>query len=89
MTTSYRINWDNGNHACGTFPQEYDTEEAAQAAADDILASNLADGTWSADDEEDGMGVEVIEEKQPDPEEIDAAEEQTLDYFNHFIAGDR
>lgn len=83
----YLINWDNGANACGTFPWVFDTYEDAQAAADNILADNLAEGVWSLDDEEDGMGVEVVEEEQPDPEEID--EEQTLDYFNHYIAGDR
>lgn len=32
---------------------------------------------------------DALQAEQPDDEEIDAAEEQTLDYFNHYIAGDR
>jgi len=35
MTVKYRVNWDNGNEACGTFPEVFETEEDAQAFADD------------------------------------------------------
>lgn len=63
MATIYKIYWDNGDSACGTFEQEYATEEAAQQDADDITAENIAQGVW----DEDG-GCEVIEIDVPDTE---------------------
>jgi hypothetical protein len=80
--TIYRITWDIED-ACGTFPGDYATETEAQAAADNITAENLAEGVWDED-----CGCEVIEVEIPDDEEADA-EEQSLDYFNRYIAGDR
>jgi hypothetical protein len=58
MATRYVINWDNGGEGCGTFTHlgEFDTEEEAQAVADDIEAENRAQGVW----DEDGF-CEVIE----------------------------
>jgi hypothetical protein len=44
MATKYAVYWDNGNGACGTFPQRFDTEEAAEAFADDWMNErNLED----------------------------------------------
>jgi hypothetical protein len=39
MTTKtvYKVNWDNQVEACGTFPYEFDTEEDAQAFADNWM----------------------------------------------------
>lgn len=37
----FKINWDNG-HACGQFPQGYETEEAAEEAGKDWLAEMIA-----------------------------------------------
>jgi hypothetical protein len=53
----YRVYWDNGAHACGTFPQKYARYEDAKAAAD----------SWAAEmnahpESEDGYSAEVIEE---------------------------
>ena len=58
--TVYRINWDNGAEACGTFPWTYATEDEAQRAAANIEAENLAEGVW----DEDGY-CEVIEVQEP------------------------
>ena len=85
MRTIYLINWDNGG-ACGTFPWEYATEEAAQLDADSITTENLAQDIWA----EDGC-CEVISVERPyvpSEEEIEAAHEQSMDHLNK-IAGDR
>jgi len=58
--TVYRVNWDNGAEACGTFPETYETEDEAQRAADAIEADNRAEGIW----DEDGC-CEVIEVEVP------------------------
>ena len=34
MAIKYAVAWDNGNHASGTFPDRFDTEEEAQTFAD-------------------------------------------------------
>jgi len=63
----WAINWDNGVEACGTFPWVFDTEEAAQAYADDLYADNIARDVWREDDD---PGVEVIElEDEEEPED--------------------
>lgn len=49
--TVWCINWDNGNDACGTFPWEFETEEEAQAAAEDWVLEACAD--WGIDPESD------------------------------------
>ena len=45
--TVYRVNWDNGASACGTFPETYETEDEAQRAAANIEAEMLAEGIWA------------------------------------------
>lgn len=67
MAKVYKINWDNGANACGTFPWEYATEEGAQEAADNIEAEYIAEDVW----DEDGY-CEVIEVEVPDgdPDEV-------------------
>lgn len=41
----YKVYWDNGSEACGTFPNEFDTEEEAQEFADNWMAEmNATDG---------------------------------------------
>lgn len=90
-TTVYRILWDNG-HACGEFPWEFATEDAARAHGEDWVAE--ANAIAAAEDpdfdpEWDGASFDIIEDERPDPEDIDAAVEQTLEYFDRYIAGDR
>ncbi len=84
----YKILWDNGNEACGAFPTVYQNEVDAEQAAEDIYAENLAQDVW-----DDTASVEVIEVDEPltedEVEELAAAAEQMLDYFNRYIAGDR
>jgi hypothetical protein len=77
----YKVSWDNGASACGTFPQVFDTEEDAQAFADEWVmemdSTAMAEG-MSEEDIEDGLGysAEVIEvEDEPKPDE-DATEEE-------------
>ncbi len=55
----YKVYWDNGNDACGTFPEVYDTEEEAEAAAADIFRENCAQGIWLEEEEASTEAVEV------------------------------
>ena len=57
----YRVYWDNGAHACGTFPYVFDTYEDAEAFADDWADEcNMRDfGTRTPDG--DCYTAEVIE----------------------------
>jgi hypothetical protein len=88
MITKYRIYWDNGYSACGTFPHlVFDSEAEAKAAADRILAENLALDVW--DDQATVEVMEFEEMTEDEREEAAAIEEQSLDYFNRYIAGDR
>jgi hypothetical protein len=58
VTPKYKVNWDNGKEACGTFPYVFDTEADAQAFADEWMhESNVRDGC----DPDDGYSAEVIE----------------------------
>lgn len=91
---TFRILWDNG-HDCGLLSGSYDTETAAKDAAEDWLAEMLAIETTpeARADAEEAYSYEVVErEDEPsedDAEEAAAAEEQSLDYFNRYIAGDK
>ncbi len=65
--TVFRVYWDNGAEACGTFDDDYPTHEAAQQAADDWAAeSNARDGIDP--DRESGYTAEAIEVEVPDPD---------------------
>jgi hypothetical protein len=79
--TVFRVNWDNGNDACGTFPEDHPTDEVAQAVADAWAAeSNARDGLDP--EAEGGYTAEVIPVEIPDPEaeiEDPAAEMQELE----------
>jgi len=56
----FRVNWDNGRSGCGTFPYTFDTEQEAQAFADDWAAeSNARDGCDP--DSDDCYSAEVIQ----------------------------
>jgi hypothetical protein len=62
----YRVNWDNGAHACGTFPETYETQAEAQRAADVIEADNRAEGVWDEDGFCEVIEVELETERDPD-----------------------
>ncbi len=49
----FKVYWDNGASACGTFPQVFDTEEAAEAYGKDwAYEANVRDfGTGEPDEE--------------------------------------
>lgn len=58
---SFRVNWDNGAHACGTFPDVFDTYEEAEAFASEWASEcNLRD-FGEAEPEGDCYTAEVIE----------------------------
>lgn len=59
----FKVNWDNGASACGTFPYDFDTYEEAKAFGEDWAnESNLRDfGTMEPD--EDCYTFDVIELK--------------------------
>jgi hypothetical protein len=60
----YAVNWDNGAEACGTFPQRFETEAAAQAFAEDWQVEMT--GLIDADYEGDGYTAEVILVEEPE-----------------------
>jgi len=72
MKTTYRVNWDNGNGACGTFPNKFESEADAQAFADNWMNDrNLEDLGLTLQDVEERGGegcytAEVIEIEEPD-----------------------
>lgn len=58
--TVYRVYWDNGAHACGTFPQTFATEKEAQQFAEEWAHEcNVRDGIDP--ESEEGYSAEVIE----------------------------
>lgn len=70
--TAYFVEWDNGADACGTFPQEYDTYDAADTEgrswADEC---NLRDfGTTEPED--GGYSYEVVEREMAGATILDA-----------------
>lgn len=69
--TVYRINWDNGANACGTFPWTYATEEEAEREAECIEKENRAQDIWTMD----GVCevIECQEPVEPSEEEIEEA----------------
>ena len=76
LMAKYAVNWDNGNGACGTFPERFDAEaEAEEFATDWARERNLEElGLDDAAVEERGgegcYTAEVIEVDEPgiDPE---------------------
>lgn len=82
----WTIYWDNGLNACGAWGHLiFTTEEEAQQYADDTTVEMIATDVWT----EEGFAEPYWIEPSPSPEEIEAASEQYLDYFNRHIAGDR
>lgn len=79
---SFKVLWDNGAEACGEFDQVFDTEEDAQAFADNWASDRnfedlgLTEAEVNERGGEDCYTAEVIEvEPEPDSEELDALEE--------------
>jgi hypothetical protein len=78
MTGKWRVDWDNGANACGTFAQAYDTEAEAQSVADAWVAEMCAmdgldpeaEGVYSAEVREEEAEVDDDTE-QADPRETE------------------
>lgn len=78
--------FDPADIDCGTWGHLlFDTEEQAREYADSITDEYIAEEIW----DEEGSAEPYWLEPEPGPAEIDSAVEQSLDYFNHYIAGDR
>lgn len=77
MAIKYAVNWDNGSEDCGTFSDRFDTEEEAQAFADNWMDErNLEDmGLTREDlktlDGDEYYAAEVIEVDEPTEEELE------------------
>lgn len=81
--TTYKILWDNGDNACGSFNVECATEAEAEALGSDWLAE-------MKDIDPDGeYAYEVIAYESSDDEYADLHNESTLSHFDRYIAGDR
>jgi hypothetical protein len=82
----WTIYWDNGNECCGTWGHlTFDTEEQAQEYADSVTEDYIAEGIW----DEEGFAEPYWLEPPSSPEEVEAIVEQSPDYFNRYIAGDK
>jgi hypothetical protein len=88
--TRYKVIWDNGAEACGSFPYVFNTEQEAEDFGRNWQHEMCAIDGLDPDSDDPGYTYEVTEiEDEPDNEEAEAAHEQSLDYFNRYIAGDR
>jgi hypothetical protein len=69
MTTIYRVCWDNGADACGTFSERFESYDDADAYGREWASEcNIRDfGTDEPDD--DCYTYDVIEEEAADDEE--------------------
>lgn len=56
----FAIYWDNGTSACGVFTDRFETEEDAQAFADDWV-ERMTSISEPLEEGEDGYTAEVIE----------------------------
>lgn len=66
--TKYKVYWDNGAEACGTFPYTFDTEEEAREFGENwVLEMSQLTPDMDPDDEE-GYSFDVIEIEETDPE---------------------
>ena len=74
--TKYKVNWDNGSNACGTFPYVFDTEAQAQEFADNWASEMNAEAGIDPDDEDSedepysAEPIEVEDQPEPDEEEL-------------------
>jgi hypothetical protein len=90
---TYKILWDNGS-ACDTFSVVFTSKRAAARYAAEWKREMVAIETTpeARRDAREAYSWEIIEHEpaeSDDSEETCAAEEQSLDYFNRYIAGDR
>lgn len=67
MKTIYKVNWDNGASACGTFHDEFETHEDASDFASDWVSEMCAASGIDPDSEE-AYFAEVFESMVPDLE---------------------
>lgn len=82
---SWTIYWDNGID-CGTWGHLlFDTEEQAQEYADSITNEYIAEGVWDSE----GIAEPYWLELKPNTEQVNFSVEQSIDYFDRYIAGDR
>jgi hypothetical protein len=90
----YKILWDNGD-ACDTFPVVFTSKREAERYAANWKREMVAIETTPEGrrDAREAYSWEVIEHEPENADDSDeeacAAEEQSLDYFNRYIAGDR
>ena len=64
----FKINWDNGNNACGTFPWDFATEQEATDYGNDWVTT-MTGLSPELEPDQDGYSFEVIEvEAQEDTE---------------------
>jgi hypothetical protein len=81
----WTIYWDNGID-CGTWGHlTFDTEEQAQEYANSVAEEYIAEGIW----DEEGSAEPYWLEPPPPPEEVEAIVEQSPDYLNRYIAGNK
>jgi hypothetical protein len=81
----WTIYWDNGID-CGTWGHlTFDTEEQVQEYADSVTKEYIAEGIW----DEEGSAEPYWLEPPPPPEEVEAIVEQSPDYLNRYIAGNK
>ena len=81
----WMINWDNGVNACGTFPYRFATEREAADYAESLTFDMITEDVWS----EDGLAEPTWVDDEPICIDSESIAEQSLDYFDRFIAGDR
>ena len=55
----YKVNWDNGANACGTFQETFDTEQDAQDFGENWVVEMTA--VTEPDPDWEGYSFEVIE----------------------------
>lgn len=78
IRTVYVVVWDNGDGASGTFPEEFETETAAQEYGERWAHdSNVRD--FGKADVEDGYSFEVEEKEVPDLDDEQREELEALD----------
>jgi hypothetical protein len=58
MTMTWKVNWDNGSEACGTFPQAFDTEEAAEAFAENWAEERNLEDLGMTNEDVEAVGGE-------------------------------
>ena len=81
----WTIYWDNGID-CGTWGHLiFDTEEQAEEYADSVTKDYIAEGIW----DEEGYAEPYWLEPPSSPEEVEAIAEQSPEYLNRYIAGDK